>query len=219
MLASLLPGLRDLRVPLSVGYMWLLAAWLLMSDEVPRSRPQDGGTVDHIYELGEIIGRPGVLAAVSFIAYLLGSFLLFSPQRAAVTLRAAGVRGRTLEEFAEWIKQQSRTVNHTEVDQIGSGQSRRFETKLMVANERLHGDFDRLRSEAELRVNVALPLLVLSVILAAQLNWFFAFGGLVSVILCYQGLQRARAAQEVVLQALMAGVIDTDVGADLRAAS
>ncbi|MFF4392878.1 MULTISPECIES: hypothetical protein [unclassified Streptomyces] len=35
MLASLLPGLRELRTPLATGYLYLLLLFLLFSDSIP----------------------------------------------------------------------------------------------------------------------------------------------------------------------------------------
>jgi hypothetical protein len=37
MLASLLPGLRDLRAPLAAGYLWLAAGWLYFAPLLPAS--------------------------------------------------------------------------------------------------------------------------------------------------------------------------------------
>jgi uncharacterized membrane protein len=71
-LASLLPGLRELRAPLSAGYLWLLAAWLLVESHVA-GRKGATGVLGSLYELGTAAGAVGVAAAVSFIAYLVGS--------------------------------------------------------------------------------------------------------------------------------------------------
>ena len=35
MLASVLPGLRELRVPLSAGFLWLLALWFAIEPTLP----------------------------------------------------------------------------------------------------------------------------------------------------------------------------------------
>jgi hypothetical protein len=76
MLANLLPGLRDLRTPLAVGYLWLSALWLLVHAHIPRSIAEASGPLRSFYELGSFVGNAAVLAALSFIAYLLGSLLL-----------------------------------------------------------------------------------------------------------------------------------------------
>jgi hypothetical protein len=77
-IASLLPGLRDLRTPLTTGYLWLIALWLLLHDRLPKSIDDATGPIRSLYELGGFLGSTAVLAAVSFVAYLLGSMLLFN---------------------------------------------------------------------------------------------------------------------------------------------
>lgn len=47
MLAGLLPGLRQVRTPLAVGYLWLLNLWLLLADYLPRKAA--GGVVGQIF--------------------------------------------------------------------------------------------------------------------------------------------------------------------------
>jgi hypothetical protein len=76
MLASLLPGLRDLRTPLAVGYLWLVALWLLLHSHIPTSIAGASGPLRSLYELGSLVGNAAVLTALSFISYLLGSLLL-----------------------------------------------------------------------------------------------------------------------------------------------
>lgn len=75
MLASLLPGLRDVRVPLAVGYLWLTAGWLVWADDIPRTVPTGSGPVAHAFQLVHIFGRPAIIAVVSFLAYVLGALL------------------------------------------------------------------------------------------------------------------------------------------------
>lgn len=75
MLASLLPGLRDVRTPLTVGYLWLVVAWLIWADDVPRQRPDGDGIIARAFDLGELVGPAASIAALSFAAYLLGVLL------------------------------------------------------------------------------------------------------------------------------------------------
>lgn len=79
MLASLLPGLRDLRTPLATGYLWLILLWLLLHDYLPKSTEGATGPIRSLYELGGLLGSAAVIAALSFVAYLLGSMLIFIP--------------------------------------------------------------------------------------------------------------------------------------------
>jgi hypothetical protein len=77
MLASLLPGLRDLRTPLAVGYLCVVALWLLFHQWIPQSMSQAHGPINPLFQLGGILGKAAFLTALSFVAYLLGSILQF----------------------------------------------------------------------------------------------------------------------------------------------
>jgi hypothetical protein len=90
MLMNLLPGLRELRAPLVSGYLWLISAWLVLGriDWLPTQRPIGDGEVARLWDLGGELGRTAVLAAVTFIAYLVGSFLETDPDgRLAAALK------------------------------------------------------------------------------------------------------------------------------------
>src|SRR5687768_7664884 len=80
MLAGLLPGLRQVRTPLAVGYMWLLVLWLLFADDLPRN-PTDGSLISRVFELGGFFGKAAVVATLSFVAYLIGSLIPINPHR------------------------------------------------------------------------------------------------------------------------------------------
>lgn len=75
MLASLLPGVRDLRTPLVAGYTLLLVLWLVFHDAIPTA-VEATGIAASIYELRDLLGRPAMLAALTFVAYVLGSIVL-----------------------------------------------------------------------------------------------------------------------------------------------
>jgi len=79
LLTSLLPGLRELRTPLAIGYVWLLNCWLAFADIIPRTRPPEGA-LKAIWDLGTALGATTVLAAISFTAYMIGSVLEINPQ-------------------------------------------------------------------------------------------------------------------------------------------
>ena len=70
------PGLREVRAPLTAGYLWLLAAWIAVGDELPRVRPAAGQKpVQAVFDLAGFFGKGAVVAAITFTAYLLGAFL------------------------------------------------------------------------------------------------------------------------------------------------
>jgi hypothetical protein len=77
-LASLLPGLRDLRTPLATGYLWLVTLWLLVHEHLPTSAATASGPTKSLLQLADLVGKATVLAAFSFIAYLVGSILMLS---------------------------------------------------------------------------------------------------------------------------------------------
>jgi hypothetical protein len=76
-LMNLLPGVRELRAPLVSGYLWLISAWLVLArlHWLPVDRPSGSGEVARLWDLSGILGRTVLLAAISFVAYLIGSFL------------------------------------------------------------------------------------------------------------------------------------------------
>ena len=71
MLAALLPGLRDLRTPLAVGYLLLVVIWLLIHDRLPTGESATGLIAD-VIDVSQALGQVSVLAALTFVAYLLG---------------------------------------------------------------------------------------------------------------------------------------------------
>jgi hypothetical protein len=71
-LASLLPGLRDLRAPLAAGYLWLAAGWLYFAPRLPTSANDADGVVRDIYRVVDASGPVAVGAGVTFLAYMLG---------------------------------------------------------------------------------------------------------------------------------------------------
>ncbi|MFF4696460.1 hypothetical protein [Streptomyces chattanoogensis] len=81
MLASLLPGLRELRTPLTVGYLWLICVWLWFHDVLPQ-RAAAHGAISDLYDLVGVLPSASFLAALTFIAYFLGSIVEFDPAAA-----------------------------------------------------------------------------------------------------------------------------------------
>lgn len=90
---NLLPGVRELRTPLASGYLWLIWLWLLLGGLgwLPTERPPGDGEIARLWGLGDALGATVVLAAVSFIAYLVGSFLEMDPDGRIARLLAPRV--------------------------------------------------------------------------------------------------------------------------------
>jgi hypothetical protein len=88
MLASLLPGLRDLRAPLAAGYLWLVAGWLYFAPQLPVSVNDAQGVLKDIYRVVDVSGPVAIAAGLTFAAYMVGILstgLLSRPMRAITT--------------------------------------------------------------------------------------------------------------------------------------
>lgn len=86
MLTSLLPGLRDLRAPLSAGAIWLLSIWFVAEPSVPDLEGATG-IVASAYRLGGLLSAIGLGTVLAFAAYLVGSLSVFvfsGPLRGAI---------------------------------------------------------------------------------------------------------------------------------------
>lgn len=156
MWAALIEGLREIRVPLALGYSWLLAGWIRFADDVPRrSEVEPGSLSDSLSRLSEGIGDAGRLAILSFVAVLLGSMVkdLFSLSIAVFAAIAIRNSARDAARFGvRGFPSISRTAG---VMDIG---------RSLQAEERSRGepyDEGRLRQygEAELRLFLAVALL------------------------------------------------------------
>ncbi|MFE6808640.1 hypothetical protein ACFVEN_44355 [Streptomyces sp. NPDC057681] len=87
MLASLLPGLRELRTPLAIGYLYGLGFYLLLGDKLP-TKMEAGQHLQPIYDVAHWLGKPTLLAVGAFVAYLLGAVLEVSAATFSRWLRA-----------------------------------------------------------------------------------------------------------------------------------
>lgn len=72
MLASLLPGLRELRTPLAAGYIWLAGLWLSLRS-ILRLADHSTGIGRDIVNLTDWAGKPATFAIITFVAYLVGT--------------------------------------------------------------------------------------------------------------------------------------------------
>jgi hypothetical protein len=71
-IASLLPGLRELRAPLAAGFSWLLVLYLWVSPSIPTNPDQLKGASRQLWLLADWLGKTAILATLSFCAYLIG---------------------------------------------------------------------------------------------------------------------------------------------------
>ncbi|MBC9822559.1 hypothetical protein [Terrabacter sp. MAHUQ-38] len=70
-LANALPGFRDMRAPLTTGYLWLLFTWLLVKPD-PSKRPANP-TAASVYDLATHVGPLWLGLGAGVVAYFLGA--------------------------------------------------------------------------------------------------------------------------------------------------
>src|SRR5690349_15031744 len=74
MLANVMPGLRELRAPLTAGYLWLLWAWLTFGGLLPNATTP--GHLARLYDLGPVVSDFGLAVVASVAAYVIGSIVI-----------------------------------------------------------------------------------------------------------------------------------------------
>lgn len=114
LLMNLLPGLREVRPPLASGFIWLFLAWLLILDSNVEPA-NEGGIVGAVYTLLSTSNTIGAIAAITFLAYILGtvSEVLFSTLSTALLDAWSAVTGevrsmRRSRESTEGLSQRKR---------------------------------------------------------------------------------------------------------------
>src|SRR6266511_1379052 len=237
----LLPGIRELRTPLAIGYVWLMNAWILFAEDLPRTRPQDG-ELAAIWDLATAVGITATLAAVTFSAFIIGSILEIDPQGSIVqllttiffpwrykddrrrigkgkfqieySLLAVNTKEDLKDNIKDNIKDTTKPVDTqklvdttfwevmSEIPQIA--------TRLQVTNSELYGRYDRLLAEASVRINLAIPVVVLLILLIWQAHlaaWqrlsLTAAAVGVGYLVARKGFTKIVAARDVVIQALL----------------
>ena len=227
MLASLLPGLRDVRGPLASGYTWLFTLWLVFGDEIPDKRPSGDGLTARLFDLEAKLGSGAVLVTLSFLAYVLGS-LLFAGEnshlrrRGAATRRIVGLghlspaRLARTHTLAETPAEGARCLDP---ERFGSPHKRPrrnpdmmaiLDARLRIQQPALYDDMDRLRAEAEFRLNFGIAAMVMiTVVLVIVPGWWVlvlvALG--ISIFTMTAG-PRFIAADRRILEAVRQGLVD-----------
>jgi hypothetical protein len=229
-LASLLPGLRDVRTPLTVGYLYLLVLWVWAGDHIPRERPAEDGFVASLFELADIFGPAAALGALSFVAYVLGALLTLSVERGRSQRHldrwslGTSVDGRQtftqLDDLLRGTSSQILDMAHglaeddfdaleRDMNTAESASPADLRIRLLVANQEMYGEYDRLSAEAEFRLNVCPPLLLLGVTAVLQVSlWWLLVTVLTVSLLAYQGLSRRAEARAAIFRAVLSGVIE-----------
>ncbi|MFF4104347.1 hypothetical protein [Streptomyces sp. NPDC001903] len=259
MLASLLPGIRELRTPLATGYLYLLTLFLIVAGSIP-TRAEAHEPLSLLYNVVEWMGKPAAFAAGTFVAYLLGSVLEVHAITVSRALWALRKRywlpdrrklNHVLESQAgrsQWrdlpgdrphdnpflhlmAAQEALTKSAVDTlaaycaDRLGRpvrssrtfaealapliGDLPQLRTRLHAASKDLYGDYDRLAAEADLKVNVGAAAIVLSVLAAIQVEPWWALVCGPMMLLIYRGLSLARQANDVLVQAIVTGVVQS----------
>lgn len=220
-IANILPGVREARTPLLVGYVWAVALWLVVSDAVPRA--SSPGVIADLFDLSNFFGKTALITASSLAAYLIGALLTVDSQSCIVaTLLTKLPRRFNSSNDPRLTKDLSRflaykldgdapTARNVLAQDLGS-----LPTKLMAESERLFDHFDRMSSEATLRLSLAPALACLtgvalwrqSISLQSLPAWAIGIFA-VSALLLVQGLAKRRAANDILLQAVITETIPT----------
>jgi hypothetical protein len=192
MLASLLPGLRELRTPLAIGWTWLAALWLAFGELIP-TREQATGIVLSLYDAIDVLGDATVLGILTFIAYLLGSLLepqsdrLSSTPRpvviaksgfvnfvffTALSLQQAHPESSPYKTLAAQLQLNEDHAPYELAIQAGRAvlaQSAELESRLLAEKRDIFDFYDRLKESADLRINLSGAALALGAAVSLRL--------------------------------------------------
>jgi hypothetical protein len=226
-LASALPGVRDLRTPATVGYLWLLFGWLLF-DHVSRRDPY-GDVVESLRSLGDAMGPVAAGIAVAVGAYLVGAVsqeatgLVFGIVRHPLDDEKARLRRKVDELFERAtaavsdLPESEQALPMAEIDSRHKAALKDTAddlalpaTVLVGAQEALFGEVDRLRAEGDFRTALSLPLLALTALLVVMTDdvaWAVTVVGI--AVLAFQGVRRMNQSERLIAQAMVAGTVES----------
>lgn len=187
LLGILLPGVRELRAPLVAGTMLLVSAYLLLfdsADSVFAERRVSPG-LRSVYNL---LGRTGILVAGAIVAYLVGTVLtrliirrvrqrhisivsriatpsyLTAPTKPRLLAFQAPFSRPSLRRICRLCQERDLPAEVVLGEIVLSGGKR-----LLATNRDLYADYDRLQSEAEFRLVLVPPALLLTAATALQI--------------------------------------------------
>jgi hypothetical protein len=175
-LSSILPGVRQLRAPLAAGYLWLLFAYLLthLGSGTPHSE-----FAEDLTRLAHAMSPAGLAVAVSFAAYLLGSFsqglslgiwLWLAERIAPVDSFRLSPRGYAgLDDLLTPRAMAGEIKSAAEARELAKdmiGELSLVKTRLLEVKQDLHNEIDRLHAEADFVGAVLFPLLAVGIVAA-----------------------------------------------------
>ncbi|WP_159038760.1 hypothetical protein [Streptomyces sp. NRRL B-1140] len=219
MLASLLPGLRHFRTPFAVGSITVFTLWVLAGDLIPE-RSEAHGFLERIYVLAEVAGRPIVTAAIAVVLYLIGDLVRVSTKnaengykRVTTHLRILSDESRVeLQNFADRAYLRREPAESSPIPRTGL--VRRIEHEFpeirmrLIANHLdIYLEHDRLDSEAEFRINMALYSGNMWLALGVAWAPWLLLGLGASVVLLKNGVRALNDANAILVQAVVSGVV------------
>ncbi|MEV0548116.1 hypothetical protein AB0H98_14995 [Nocardia salmonicida] len=245
-LASALPGFRDLRAPLTAGYMWVVFTWLVTTPST-KERPS-GKTLGAAYDLATSVGPIWIAIAVSSMAYLVGaaSQMLSDVLRGVLVALAVKLDRsplarksnpqssvKTIDKIRRNLDDELDAASDRVPDSYGhlanairshaEDASRAAELEpdvpamLLVDHEpQLYSEVDRLRAEGELRLAAVPPLAAIVVQFAVAQSWWYLLLLLIPAALAYQGSLRVSDSQWLVEMSIAVGRIDSPTVREFR---
>jgi hypothetical protein len=227
--------LREVRAPLLAGGLLLAAVYLVLFDAADDVLAESEVS-DSLQSLYELLGRNGLLAAAAVLAYLVGTvftrlmtlamrsftFRLVPLVAVPEFIQSTAPRPRLLHFCRPFSRPSIRRIlplceqrqcraEDVLTDIIVSGGKR-----LLSTHRDLYMEYDRLRSEAELRLAVVLPALVLAVVVAFQVPATLATEvasiavvGLIALLVLIDAMTLTRHANSMYAHAVADGVITT----------
>ncbi|WP_234345832.1 hypothetical protein [Streptomyces sp. NRRL F-5755] len=231
MLASLLPGFRHLRTPFATGVLCALQIWILFGEEIPQ-RNAASGLILRLYELGDLAGRPVIVSFIAFALYLMGDILkLPAVYVAAWSSKCKDVRWLP-QSVRRWLFIRLSPVTPGNIHLLHELAIRRrgdrgtypgdwidnilkempeIRMRLIVNRLDVYMEHDRLGSEAEFRVNIAIYSVTLWIMLAVTWSPCLLFGFVISGALYLNGVRALQQANSVLVQALVSGIVESRV--------
>lgn len=161
LLSQILPAFRQVRAPLVGGYLWLLAAWLHWSESVPTAGRHGGDRYWRAME--RLIAQLGAAGTL-----------------AAVSV-AAYLVGSVVAEIVSWAIRRRTGLDSDEMEQAREIWEAKYAAEVPI----------RLLAEAELRFNVAVPLIAVMFVLRPTLLTLAIVGLILVMIVHGRWLLRA----------------------------
>ncbi len=97
----MLPGVRHLRAAIVTGYLLLGTGWLVFRERFIRADTTDE-LARPLSELAKELGRPGLIAIITLMAYLLGSAYVRVARNMVVRITIAAVYARFQPGEVDW---------------------------------------------------------------------------------------------------------------------